>query len=300
MGINQTRVSLTEAKDPLLGFNFEGYNLYQLPNANATKSQALLIGTFDLDNSITQINADQFVPEYGDIVNVPVRFGTNTGIQRYFNIDRDYIKGTPLYAGNRYYFAVTAYNAKDSDGDGLIDTDVPEASLESALEIITIVPQSSKPGVVYEGEAGQVISYTNVGAASDGVVQAKVISVAALTGDTYEVYFSDDPAGSGELVWNLRNVTKNTVLLTNQPQAASADAPDIARPIAEGIEWIVTGPALDFKSFQVVANGAGALDPPDMGAFAFNNNGFPLLDGADRPDGSRQQTNGSTWGFIPG
>lgn len=299
-GSNQTRVGLTESKDPLLGFNFEGYNLYQLPNASATKSQALLIGTFDLDNSITQINSDQFVPEYGDIVNVPVRFGTNTGIQRYFNIDRDYIKGTPLYAGNRYYFAVTAYNAKDSDGDGLVDTDVPEASLESALEIITIVPQSSTPGVVYEGEAGQIISYTNVGAASDGVVQAKVINVAALTGDTYEVYFSDDPAGSGELVWNLRNATTNTVLLTNQPQAASADAPDIARPIAEGIEWIVTGPALDFKSFQVVSNANGAVDPPEQGAFAFNANGFPLLDGSDRPDGARQQANGSTWGLHTG
>jgi hypothetical protein len=299
-GSNQTRLALTEAKDPLLGFNFEGYNIYQLPNASSTKSQALLVATYDLNNGITQINADQFVPEFGDIVNVPVRFGTNSGIQRFFNIERDFIKGTPLYAGNRYYFAVTAYNAKDSDGDGLIDSDVPEASLESALEIITIVPQSAKPGVVYQGEVGEVLSYSNIGAESDGVVQAKVVSVSALTGDTYEVYFSADPANADELLWNVRNVTTNQILISAQPQASAPDAPDISRPIAEGIEWIVTGPALAYKSFQVVANGAGAVDPPEMGAFAFNNNGFPTLDGSDRPDGARQQVNGSTWGFSAG
>ncbi|MCK5453834.1 MAG: T9SS type A sorting domain-containing protein, partial [Calditrichia bacterium] len=53
-------------------------------------------------------------------------------------------------------------------------------------------------------------------------------------------------------------------------------------------------------------NAAGPIDPPEMGCFAFNNNGFPFLfnslypEGTDRPDGARQQTNGSTWGVHTG
>jgi hypothetical protein len=41
------------------------------------------------------------------------------------------------------------------------------------------------------------------------------------------------------------------------------------------------------------------LDPPDIGCFAFNSNGFPFWMGSDRPT-SAQQSNGSTWGIHTG
>lgn len=220
-GSDAERITATEADDALLGFNFEGYNVYQLPSASATKSQATLIATFDKDNTISQINQDQFLPEFGDIVNVPVRFGTNTGLQRFISIDRDFIKDTPLFAGNRYYYAVTAYNAKDKNGDGLVDTDVPEASLESSLEIITVIPQSPKPGTEYPSSVGDVVEVTRTGGVSTGGLTVEVVDPAATTGDNYEVSFEDEPqfftnAGGDTLgtwyKWRLTNTSTGQVL----------------------------------------------------------------------------------------
>lgn len=295
-GSNSTRVADTEAMDELLGFHFEGYNIYQYSSEN--KTDPTKVATIDIDNTITTIKAFQFVPEFADIIEVPIQRGFNSGITRSFVIDRDYIRGGPLYAGNKYYFAVTAYNAKDKDGDGIVDTDVPEPSLESAAEVIIVTPQSTTPGMRYEGEVGDVLEVDAAESTSDGVIQAMVVDPSATTGDTYDIYFTEfmNPDTTIELRWNVRN-SDGDVIIENQRQAASVDATDIDRPIVDGIEWVVTGPALDFKNFLVTSNAAGPLDPPDQGCFAFNNNGFPFFEGSDRPDGDRQQTNGSTWGI---
>jgi len=290
-GSNQARVAQTEAPDPLLGFNFEGYNVYQY--TSETRNNPRKVATFDVSNGITQINGTRFVPEYGDIITVPIQKGTDSGIQRYFTLDQDYIRGLPLYAGNTYYFAVTAYNAYSGSDP------VPEPSLESAAQVIIIKPQSTTPGVTYEGTPGEVLDVDRSGSTSDGVIQATVVDPSKTTGHDYQVFFTYN-ADSSELLWNVRDLTTNEVKISGQHQAGSVDDPDISRPIADGIEWIVTGPELTFKSFQVVANGAGAVDPPQQGCFAFNNNGFPLLDGSDRPDGAIQQTNGSAWGIHTG
>jgi hypothetical protein len=308
-GSNLDRVASTEAKDPLLGFNFEGYNVYQLPQAGATIDQAKKVATFDLANNILQINAQRFVPSFGDILTVPIQKGTDTGIQRYFVAERDYINDQPMYAGNEYYFAVTAYNAKDSDGNGIVDDDVPEPSLESALNVYTVVPQSTTPGQRFPDDIGEPLEIDYTGP-SDGNVFATVIDPTKTTGRTYEIFFVLDEdttsATYNQLLWNLRYQGGST-LIANQVQATTPDAPDIDKPIIDGVQWVVTGPSLDVKLFEVVANNAGPVDPSEMGCFGFNNNGFPLLindlypaPGSDRPDGARQQTNGSTWGFNAG
>ncbi len=62
------------------------------------------------------------------------------------------------------------------------------------------------------------------------------------------------------------------------------------------------GTPADLERFEVVANASGDLAQPDMGAFAFNNNGFPTIDGLapdgvnDRPS-PNQQVNGTRWGI---
>ena len=43
--------------------------------------------------------------------------------------------------------------------------------------------------------------------------------------------------------------------------------PNVA--VAEGLEFSVFGPPADFKSFEVVANAAGVIDPPEPGAANF-------------------------------
>jgi len=95
----------------------------------------------------------------------------------------------------------------------------------------------------------------------------------------------------------LQDLNTAAILLDNQP---IANDPLFPHPVVDGIQYQVTNPLPDFVSFQVVANAAGPLDPPEQGCFAFNNNGFPFLNGSDRPNRDRQQTNGSAWGIHTG
>ncbi len=63
--------------------------------------------------------------------------------------------------------------------------------------------------------------------------------------------------------------------------------------------------------FMTTQNAAGPLTPPDMAAFAFNDSGFPVLEGTLTPEGSypesdrptvdvQQSTNSSVWGIHTG
>jgi hypothetical protein len=294
-GSNQAAVAVTEAPDPLLGFNFEGYNVYQLPSAAATVDQATKIATYDVANGVTTIYATKFVGTIGDIVTIPVQKGTDSGVKRTITIDQDYLTGNPLYNGSTYYFAVTAYNYNS-------DPTVPEPSLESSVQpAIQITPQGNLPGVRYDGTPDELVDVTHDAGTSDGGAQAQVIDPAATTGHEYQIFFTEDTA-SGELLWNVKDMATGVVKVSNQKQLATVDETD-AVPIFDGMQVKVTGPALDYKLFLVTANANGPVDPPEQGTFAFNNNGFPLVfnslypDGSDRPDGDRQQSNGSTWGL---
>jgi hypothetical protein len=302
-GSNQQAVRMTEAPDTLLGFEFEGYNVYQLPNATATIDQAKLIATFDVKNDVTTIWGEKFVPQYKKVLRVPLQEGTNTGIQRQIIIDRDYIAGAPLFPGNSYYFAVTAYNYSNNPN-------LPEPSLESSLlPALIVTPQPEKPGIRYEGTVGETVTIEHKQGKSDALVQVQVIDPAATTGDDYEIFFTEDTdtnsASYGQLFWNVLNVDKNKVMVSDQPQMASLDEREDL-PIFDGLQARVTGPELTFISFQVVRNANGPVDPTEIGCFAFNNNGFPFLfnslypDGIDRPDFTRQQSDSSTWGIHTG
>jgi hypothetical protein len=60
-----------------------------------------------------------------------------------------------------------------------------------------------------------------------------------------------------------------------------------------------TSGAGGITSFQTVSNAAGPLDPPEMGAYAFEGNGFPTFDGGEGPT-DRQQVSGGLWGIHTG
>ena len=315
-GDNQERVAETEAVGTPTGYDFEGYNVYQLPNANASIAQGVKIATFDVANGVTRILGKQILPETGQEETITVQNGSDIGVKRFISIDTDAFTGQQLFPGNSYYFAVTAYNYNPAPA--LIEAQ----ALESAAITLEAIPQTPKPGVRYTTDPGQTLDIDKSGVTSDGVVEATVVDPAALTGDSYEIFFEEyivsitpvlDSLGNEidkdtviALGWNVRNLTTNEVIVSDQPQEVSLDASD-AQPTFDGLQVKVTGPLPQMKAFQTVANAAGPIDPPVQGAFAFNSNGFPTHDGQpltpgvnDRPDASRQQTNGSTWGIHTG
>ncbi|MCB0291580.1 MAG: T9SS type A sorting domain-containing protein [Calditrichaeota bacterium] len=113
-----------------------------------------------------------------------------------------------------------------------------------------------------------------------------------LNGHNYQITYFPSP-DSSETLWRLYDLTSGAIRVDNHPIVSD---PLYPHPIIDGILFMVTNAEPGFSSFQVVANAAGPLDPPEQGCLAFSN-GFPLLNGSDRPDPARQQANGSTWGI---
>ncbi|UCF63986.1 MAG: T9SS type A sorting domain-containing protein [bacterium] len=125
-----------------------------------------------------------------------------------------------------------------------------------------------------------------------------------LNGHEYHLTFFEDTLTT-QLRWQLYDVTSSELKVID---GIPSNDPNYSHPVVDGIIFIVreSEPA-GFRSFQVVANAAGPIDPPEMGCFAFNNNGFPFLynarypNGTDRPTpGVQQSTNMSVWGVHTG
>ena len=184
-GSNPEAVASTEGP-VIAGYSFEGYNVYQLPSATATKAQGQLLATYDIVNGVKVIEGNRFVPVYGQVVKIPIQFGADYGVKRFFQVEKDYLTGDPLYEGNTYYFTVTAYNYHPSPE--LIE----DKALESTLIIMPVVIQEPLPGdigVLDEPVGGEYELAHSAGTA-DGGAGYTVIDPYALTGHDYEVFFN--------------------------------------------------------------------------------------------------------------
>jgi hypothetical protein len=176
------------------GYKFEGYNVYQMPSRGAQLSEGTRIATFDLTSDPTVVLDQQFDQNSGQILSLPVQFGSNAGITRFLKINRDYVNDIEkLYNGQEYYFVVTAYSIATVAG-------YLPAALESDPVIITVRPKDVF-GKTYAANHGDTLTVTKVSGASDGVVRPIVIDPAAADGKTYQVGF--DTTG-GAKTWFLR------------------------------------------------------------------------------------------------
>lgn len=222
------------------GYAFEGYNVYQLPSAGASLNQATLLATFDVINEVTVISQEQFDEASGLVLNLPVQQGTNSGISRTLTVSTDAIRELDLINGQSYFFGVTAYNFNGA---------LTVKSLESTPTIVTVVPQTTKPGVRFQAAIGDTVpavDHVNLagGALSDGRVVPVVVDPSAITGDSYEVGFQDvvvdnsDPEHPvTEIGWYLFNTSSGDTILQNQfNQSGDADY-----LITEGLQVKVLG-----------------------------------------------------------
>ncbi len=245
-GENSTKVSQTENFDSK-GYKFEGYNVYQLPNAAASVGEGKRIATYDIVNGVLKIEGQFFDVTTGVVATKVQQFGNDTGIKRYLEITSDEIKsGVPLVNGNRYYFAVTAY---------AYNPDATITNLENPISILTIVPTAISPGYDYNGadqDTLQVAHTTTFGNPSDGNLFPIIVDPTKLTGMQYTVTFDTLPGGS--IVWNVDREDGVRVLANQTNQNADEES-----PIADGIQFRTQGAPLDVKGFDVTANASGPI-----------------------------------------
>lgn len=255
-GSNKTRVANTETKVNEPGsYVFEGYNVYQLPARGSQLSEGRRIATFDLATDPTVILDEQFDQTSGQILSLPVQFGTNSGITRHFTFDRDHLLDiNKLYNGQEYYLVVTAYSRATVAG-------YLPAVLESDPVVITVQPKVEF-GKVFANVPGDTLATTHIGT-SDGVVIPVVVNPAAANGKTYEVRF--DTTG-GSMTWYLRNTTDGVNVLIGQVDQSASDPPIVDG----GVQLYVTGPpAPGLKADAWVWNGTRFMTWANADGYAF-------------------------------
>jgi len=179
---DNSKVLATETSN-IKGYEFQGYNVYQLPTSSSAVSEGVRVATFDVIDGVGKINDLVFDPTTGSVVVLPTQFGNDTGIKRFISIKDDAINQRPLINGIRYYFGVTSYNYNPDP------LSVPN-NLENPVKILTLIPNSNNPGVTLGEGNGDELSITHEGTA-DGGPMVTIVDPTATTGHDYQVFFND-------------------------------------------------------------------------------------------------------------
>ena len=228
------------------GFEFEGYNVYQLPSAEATLSQGTKIATFDLVNGVTTILGIALDEQSGVVLDVPLQIGSDGGLQRYITMTRDALRSGPLVNGQQYYFAVTAYSRATSEEAATTTT------LESSPQTIICVPQVAPPGITRTHEApGEVLPVEHTKGIGDASVWAMVVDPTALQQAAYKVTFNDDAT------WSL---SRGGEILVDRESNISLDE---SYPIVEGIQVKVGNLVFTNPTTYISAQVTNDADPED-------------------------------------
>ncbi|NLT50299.1 MAG: T9SS type A sorting domain-containing protein [Ignavibacteria bacterium] len=251
-GKDLKNAELTESQDDQ-GYKFQGYNIYQLPNAfNFDEAQRIF--TFDINDGVKTIVGEEVDPATSATITTVQQTGSDNGISRSVNITNDKFSGKPLVNGNKYYFAVTAYNYNE---DPLA---VPN-NLENTIAVVEVIPQGLNPGYRYEGAYGQNIEVIHNGP-SDGIIEAIVEDPKELTGKTYTIFFEEiadtNSALYGSTVWGA--FSGNDTLIKRQPQIPY-DNSNSSAPVIDGVKVAVKGPSLGFKSVYETDASDAVVDP---------------------------------------
>ena len=171
----------------------------------------------------------------------PCRSASTLGSSAISWITEDHIRSGPLVNGQRYYFAVTAYNRATAEGTAT-------TTLESAPQGLICVPQEPPPGTRYLSEPGAAITPEHTAGISEGEVEVMVVNPTFTTGHNYQVRFGADE--EGHTVWSLIDETGSTTLLADQFEIGPGDARAAIYLPDHGFELMVLGPPLALSDWE--------------------------------------------------
>ena len=297
-------------------YAFEGYKIYQY--SGPSDQTGVVIATYDVANGVTKV-----VDSDGGDLLVVTADGTDAGVAH-----SHLVSGLTNYKD--YAFGVQAYAYNFDSYPKAYHGPVARVSAIPTKTTLVISPDAvalAKSGEAIVGVGGE----TNVG---NGGASVRVVNAGAVTGHDYKVEFlTAETAGKGNTTFIESNDSRdrdNDFSFRNKADAGKSstvvtyDVTDLTTGVKvfdgvqvaaqagiagpEGIDVLqfdglsldVAGAPNDILGFEVVANAAGPLVPSEMGAFAFNGNGFPMVNGSDRPAARQQSTNGGAWGIHTG
>ncbi len=191
-------------------FDFQGYRVFQYKDLAGNDPR--LVTTFDIVDSVANIWNYQYY--YLNVNGTPVNMDPfltsgNTGLARSMTITKDQYTNGPLFNGNPYYFAVTAYGYSPY-------SDPPV--LESPPVIMEVFPGIRGIGENYSYEQDNSVYLNQIQGRGDGKVRFKIVDPTALTGHKYQVVFKDTLPN---LKYDIIDITTGDTLLRDANQFAS-------------------------------------------------------------------------------
>ncbi|MBN2087993.1 T9SS type A sorting domain-containing protein [candidate division KSB1 bacterium] len=223
------------------GYEFQGYNIYQGASSTGPWRR---IQTFDIVDNNLIIFDEQLSSQYGVVINQPVAFGQDNGIQHFLEITTDQInQGIPLKNWRKYYFAVTAY--------GYGPENTPKI-LESAQDSIIVIPHPAKSGYAFSTMYGDTLGSVQLNGlkaanhskgSADASVYPVIVDPDAVKGHSYKITFGSDTTRTNDTTytvnnyWNLFNTTLNQLVLPKQTNLTG----DNDYTIVDGIIFKVAG-----------------------------------------------------------
>ncbi len=200
-------------------YNFEGYQVWQFKDLAGT--DPVLLATYDIKNGVGEIRNYQYdyiLVNGGQISSDPVISGPDEGLRRYVTITQDAYSNGPLYNGNPYYFAITAYGySKYSD----------PVVLQSPPSIFEVFPGLPPIDVDYSYNAGDNLTFNQIEGGGDGRVSVKIVDPTRLTGHKYKVVITQPDS----IAYSLIDETTGDTLLKNQ-QDIGLDS--LRKPVVDG------------------------------------------------------------------
>lgn len=239
-------------------YTFQGYRVWQFRDLAGT--EPVLLDVSDIADG-----NDQFlgvVTVNGVDVLVPIITGPDLGVKRFFNITQDAYSNGPLFDGNPYYFAITAFGYSPNSSPSV---------LESTPIIMEVFPGKPAIDVNYTYNAGDEIVLNQTAGSGDGRVAIQIIDPNVLTGDTYEVpLYTLTPGG---LRYSVINKTTGDTLFKDLNDFSS----DVTyKEVKQGFVVTVTNTGADSLGTTTFAvrsvrevKGPGGVDLGD-GPFVFN------------------------------
>ncbi|MBI5216174.1 MAG: T9SS type A sorting domain-containing protein [Ignavibacteriae bacterium] len=204
------------------GYQFEGYKIYQFKSPTLD-SDYKLFPAFDPSSP------------------------------RYLHLTNDIIRNKPLVNGQKYYYAVTAVMLNPNPLAG-------SPRIESPIKILTAVPHSPNPGVVYPYDIGDTVtSVVNKKGYNDAPVTVTYFDPSKAKGDSLKILFHY-PDFYFLPTWDLVNMRTGDMLVQ---QKGINNSP--YRVISEGLAIQVRMPLFGVKGvYQTFSNGISTND------FVFN------------------------------
>jgi hypothetical protein len=181
-------------------YPFEGYTVYQGTTASGPWTR---IANYDVVNGDAQLLDQVLDPQTGALEQRAVKFGTDSGVRRYFVVNEDFLNGGELHNLTTYYFRVEAYSYF-ADGN-------PKTLTAANTAPIVVVPQDPIIDEQYAHEVGDMLPVAHTAGASQGVVSVEVIDPTLLTGDDYSVTFHEFPPDTAIVFHEDSAFTYNTL-----------------------------------------------------------------------------------------